>query len=82
MGKDIKDIKKDILDRFRALEGEENDVLPEEWLLKEYLPLLNAHERKDFEKAIQQLAAKGFVKYDKETGLRLQLTEKGANLIY
>jgi hypothetical protein len=82
MGKDIKDIKKDILDRFRALEGEENDVLPEEWLLQEYLPLLNAHERKDFEKAIQQLAAKGFVKYDKNSGLKLQLTEKGANLIY
>lgn len=82
MNKDIKDIKKDILDRFRAMEGEENDVLPEAWLLKEYLPLLNVHEKKDFEKAIQQLAAKGFVKYEKGDGIKLQLTEKGADLIY
>ena len=29
MSKDIKDIKKDILDQFRAIEGEENDALPE-----------------------------------------------------
>lgn len=82
MGKDIKDIKKDILDRFRALEDEETDVLTEEWLLNEYLPQLNAHERKDFKRAVQQLAAKGFVKYDKKSGWKLQLTEKGADLIY
>ena len=82
MSKDIKDIKKDILDQFRAIEGEENDLLPENWLMEEYLPLLNPYEKRDFEKAIQQLASKGFVKYQKGAVPKLQLTEKGANLIH
>ena len=82
MGKDVKDIKKDILDQFRAMEGEENDILPENWLIKEYLPYLNPYEKKDFDKAIRQLAAKGFVKYEKGPVPRLKLTEKGANLIH
>ena len=80
--KDIKDIKKDILDQFRAIEGEENDTLPEHWLQEEYLPLLSPYERKDFEKAIKQLAAKGVVKYEKGPVPVLKLTEKGANLIH
>lgn len=83
MGRDIKDIKKDILDQFRAMEGEENDKIPENWLAEEYLPLLNGFEKKDFEKAIKQLAAKGFLKYEmKGTIPELMLTEKGANLIH
>ena len=82
MSKDIKDIKKDILDQFRAIEGEENDSLPEHWLSEEYLPLLNAYEKKDFEKAIKQLEAKGFVKFEKGPVPILKLTEKGANLIH
>ena len=82
MSKDIKDIKKDILDQFRAIEGEENDTLPETWLMEEYLPLLNPYEKRDFEKAIKQLASKGFVKYEKGPIPKLQLTEKGANLIH
>ena len=82
MGKDIKDIKKDILDQFRAMQGEENDILPENWLQEEYLPFLTSYEKKDFEKAIKQLAAKGFVKYEKGPIPILKLTEKGADLIY
>ncbi|WP_054033270.1 hypothetical protein [Desulfatitalea tepidiphila] len=83
MSRGIKDIKKDILDQFRAIEGEENDTLPENWLVEEYLPFLNGYEKKDFEKAIKQLAAKGFVKYEMKGAIpRLKLTEKGANLIH
>lgn len=82
MSKDIKDIKKDILDQFRAMEGEENDALPDNWLQEEYLPLLNSYEKKDFDKAIKQLAAKGFLKYEKGPIPKLMLTEKGANLIH
>lgn len=83
MSRDIKAIKKDILDQFRAMEGEENDVLPENWLAEEYLPFLNSYEKKDFEKAIKQLAAKGVLKYEMKGSIpRLKLTEKGANLIY
>lgn len=83
MGRDIKDIKKDILDQFRAIEGEENDVIPENWLTEEYLPYLNAYEKRDFEKAIKQLAAKGFLEYEMKGAVpKLRLTEKGANLIH
>ena len=80
--KDIKDIKKDILDQFRAIEGEETTLYPRHWLSEEYLPLLSSYEKKDFEKAIKQLAAKGFVKYEKGPVPILTLTEKGANLIH
>lgn len=82
MSRDIKTIKKDILDQFRAINGEENDVLPEQWLQDEYIPGLDIFERQDFDKAIRQLAAKGFVTYQKGPVPILQLTEKGANLIH
>ena len=82
MSRDVKAIKKDILDKFRAMDGEEDDILPEDWLSEEYLPVLNHFERKDFEKAIRQLAAKGFLKYQDGPVPKLRLTEKGANLIH
>jgi hypothetical protein len=83
MGRDIKAIKKDILDKFRSIDGEEDDNIPEDWLLNEYFPNLDIYERKDYEKAIRQLAAKGVLKYSKKgTQLNLRLTEKGANLIH
>jgi predicted transcriptional regulator len=43
---------------------------------------LDIFERKDFEKAIRQLAAKGFLKYKNGPVPVLKLTEKGANLIH
>jgi hypothetical protein len=83
MGRDIKTIKKEILDKFRAIDGEEDDLIPEEWLLNEYFPNLTSYERKDFEIAIRQLAANGVLKYNKKgSNLNLRLTEKGANLIH
>jgi hypothetical protein len=83
MSRDIKDIKKEILDKFRAMDGEADDALPEEWLAKEYLPFLNNYERKDFDRAIKQLEATGVLKL-RMTGRvpKLSLTEKGANLIH
>ena len=82
MSRDIKRIKKDILDQFRAMNGEEDDVLPEAWLCEEYLPVLDAFEKKDFERAMRQLAAKGVLRYTKGVSPVLRLTEKGANLIH
>lgn len=82
MSRDIKAIKKDILNKFRSIDGEEDDALPENWLKEEYLPFLTAYERKDFERAIRQLAAKGVLRYEKGPVPKLQLTEKGANLIH
>jgi len=82
MSRDIKRIKRDILDQFRAMDGEEDDVLPEEWLREEYLPILDIFERQDFDKAVRQLAAKGVLRYTKGSTPVLMLTEKGANLIH
>lgn len=82
MSRDIKAIKKDILNKFRSMDGEEDDALPENWLKEEYLPFLTTYERKDFERAIRQLAAKGVLRYEKGPVPKLQLTEKGANLIH
>jgi hypothetical protein len=82
MSRDIKRIKKDILDQFRAIDGEANDEIPEQWLQDEYLPVLDMFEKKDFNRAIQQLAANGVLTYKKGPIPKLQLTEKGANLIH
>ena len=84
MSRDIKRIKRDILDQFRAMDGEEDDVLSEKWLQEEYLPVLDIFEKQDFDKAIRQLAAKGVLRYSSLKGAPpvLMLTEKGANLIH
>jgi hypothetical protein len=82
MSRDIKAIKKDILDQFRAMDGEAEDRLPEKWLQDEYFPVLDFFEKKDFNKAIRQLAAKGVVKFESGPVPILKLTEKGANLIH
>jgi hypothetical protein len=82
MSRDIKRIKRDILDQFRAMDGEEDDVLSEKWLHEEYLPVLDIFERQDFDKAVRQLAAKGVVRYKRGALPVLMLTEKGANLIH
>lgn len=82
MSRDIKTIKKEILDQFRAMNGEEDDILPKEWLQEEYLPVLDMFERKDFDKAIRQLAKSGVVTYEKGPIPILKLTERGANLIH
>ena len=82
MSRDIKTIKKDILDQFRAMDGEANDMLPKQWLENEYFPILDIFERKDFDKAIRQLAANGVLKFEKGPVPVLKLTQKGANLIH
>ncbi len=82
MSRDIKTIKKEILDQFRIMDGEADDALPHEWLEDEYLPVLDFFERQDFDKAMRQLAAKGFLKFEKGPIPTLKLTEKGANLIH
>ena len=82
MSRDIKRIKRDILDQFRAMDGEEDDVLSVEWLREEYLPVLDIFEKQDFEKAVRQLAAKGVLRYTRGAPPVLMLTEKGANLIH
>jgi Asp-tRNA(Asn)/Glu-tRNA(Gln) amidotransferase B subunit len=81
MLKDIKTIKKDLLDKFREIDAEKDDSLPENWLIEEYLPDLNSFERKNFDQAIKELTSQGLITNVKRPTLNLKLTEKGANLI-
>ena len=81
MVKDIKAIKKDILDKFREIDAEEEDILPENWLTNDYLLNLNSYEQKIFKKALKELVTKGLVENVTIPTLNLKLTEKGANLI-
>jgi hypothetical protein len=46
MSRDIKTIKKDILDQFRAIDGEANDKISAQWLQDEYLPVLDMFEKR------------------------------------
>jgi predicted transcriptional regulator len=77
-----KAIKRDILDKFRTLSAEKNDLLPPHWLELIYLKRLNAEEKKLFKKAVQELISVGIVENVEGPSLNLRLTEKGENLIY
>jgi hypothetical protein len=82
MVKDKKEIKKDILDMFRTLENEEDDVLPPEWLESDYIKRLNWEEKRLYQNAVNELISKGLVENVKGSALSLKLTDKGADLIY
>jgi hypothetical protein len=80
--KDKKAIKRDILDKFKTLNSEKNDLLPPHWIEMMYLKRLNAEEKKLFKKAIQELISVGIVENVEGPSLNLRLTQKGENLIY
>jgi hypothetical protein len=81
MLKDIKTIKKDILDKFREIDAETDDVLPENWLTEVYLENFNSFEQKNFKQAVKELVSQGLLTNIKHPSLNLKLTKKGANLI-
>jgi len=74
-------IKRDILEKFKELESEEN-ILPDAWLKNEYLNRLNKHEKDIFEKAVGELASNGLVEYKAGVSLELKLTGLGETLIF
>lgn len=80
--KDKKAIKRDILNKFRALNAEKNDLLPPHWIEMIYVKKLTADEKKLFKKAIQELITVGIVENVEGPSLNLRLTQKGENLIY
>jgi len=82
MAKDKKEIKKDILDMFRTLENEEDDVLPPEWLESDYIKRLNWEEKRLYQNAVNELISNGLVENVKGSALSLKLTDKGADLIF
>jgi hypothetical protein len=79
--KEKKAIKREILDKFRALGAETNDILPSHWIELVYLKRLNSEEKKLFKKAIQELTTVGIVEDVEGPSLNLRLTQKGENLI-
>jgi len=80
--KDKKTIKRDILNKFREIEAEDNDQLPPHWLELEYLNELKTVEKKMFKKALQELVTAGIVESVEGPSLNLRLTLKGENLIH
>ena len=82
MAKDKKEIKKDILDMFRSLENEDEDILPPDLLETDYFKRLNWDEKSIYQDAVKELISNGLVENVKGSVLKLKLTDKGANLIY
>lgn len=80
--RDKKAIKRDILDKFRALNAEKTDMLVHHWLEFVYLKKLSAEEKRIFKKAVQELISMGLVENVEGPSLNLRLTEKGENLLY
>ena len=80
--KDKKTIKREILDKFRSSNAENQETLPLHWLELVYLKKLSADEKKLFKRAIQELISVGIVENVEGPSLNLRLTEKGQNLIY
>jgi hypothetical protein len=80
--KDKKTIKREILDKFRSMNAENQETLPLHWLELDYIEKLSAHEKKISKRAIQELISVGIVENVEGPGLNLRLTEKGQNLIY
>ena len=79
--KEKKAIKKDILDKFRELDAEQDMELPENWLFDDYYNSLDSYEQKAFKQAVKELVSQGLVTQLTKTR-NLKLTEKGANLIH
>jgi hypothetical protein len=81
MFKDKKAIKRDILDKFKSINGNEDYTLPPFWLEFKYLASLNNRDRETFDEAIGELVGSGIVERVEGVIPSLRLTEKGINLI-
>ncbi len=82
MVKSKKMIKRDILDKFRTLNADDDAVLSSSWLESDYFKDLDSEERKIFKKAVDELISKGLVESIRGSELNLKLTRKGADLIF
>ncbi len=77
-----KDIKRELLDKFRAMGAEAGETLPGKWLEAVYLPRLSSEEKKLFKKAVQELVSIGILEPVEGSDLNLRLTAKGEHLLY
>jgi DNA-binding HxlR family transcriptional regulator len=79
--KDKKEIKKDILDKFRSMPEGSDFVISPKWLEVQYLESLSPMEKKMFDQAVKELIRQGLVEAVDGAQHHLKLTEKGENLI-
>jgi hypothetical protein len=80
MYKTPKEIKRDILSKFRS-ELDNHDTIPPKWLHEDYLPVLTSQEKDYFDKAVSELIEKGLIEKVNDSLPSLRLTDKGADLI-
>jgi hypothetical protein len=81
MKKDVREIKRDILSKFRSMESD-SYVLSGLWLHKVYLKNLSRLEKHFYETAINELAGVGLLEYKQNVFSSLRLTPKGENLLF
>jgi hypothetical protein len=81
MYRNVKAIKRDILNKFGLLIQYGRWALPPLWLQLYQLGTLEYHERPLFEKAVKDLIAKGLLRRIGGRESNLALTQKGFNLI-
>lgn len=82
MIRDRRTLRIKILDQFRLLGDDDEGALPREWIAREYLHNTSRAERKNFEDALRELAARGLVETLGQPVAEVKLTEKGYNLIF
>ena len=80
--RDKKMIKKDILDKFRSVNEDNNPILPMSWLEGEYYKSLSWEERFVYKKALNELIKKGIVENVNGSETELKLTPKGSDLLF
>lgn len=81
MKKSIKEIKRDILSKFKTTNSD-SYVLSGLWLHKEYLKNLSRLEKEFYETAINELASIGLLEYKEDAFSCLRLTPKGESLLF
>ncbi|MDX9786514.1 MAG: hypothetical protein RBT11_07050 [Desulfobacterales bacterium] len=81
MAKSIKEIKRDILFKFKTMSSERH-ILSGLWLRREYLEKLSRIEKQLFETAVNELSAIGIIEYKLNPFSSLRLTAKGECLLF
>jgi len=81
MKKSIKEIKRDILSKFKTMKSDRY-VLSGLWLHKEYIKDLSRLEKEFYETAVYELASSGLLEYKQNAFSCLRLTPKGESLLF
>jgi hypothetical protein len=82
MYKTKKDIKRDIFNRFREMDDQDELTLRGAHFHREYVVRLSSREKNAYVRAIKELADKGFINPSEGPMPDLKLTYQGANLIF